>query len=68
MSDTLIWLFALPLTGAVAWATVSETMGEVHEALRGLLLILILAHIGAVVVHQLVWKTGLITRMTRPGR
>ena len=31
------------------------------------LLLLIIAHVGAVAVHQLVWKTGLITRMMRPG-
>ena len=61
-------LVALPITGAGAWALASEPMGELHEALRGLLLLLILAHIGAVVVHQLLWKTGLVSRMMRPGR
>jgi cytochrome b561 len=34
--------------------------------LRAVLLLLIVAHVGAVAVHQFVWKTGLIRRMTRP--
>lgn len=60
-------LFLLPVTGAVAWAQASETASDAHEVLRALLLVLILAHIGAVLVHQFVWKTGLISRMTRPS-
>lgn len=58
-------LILLPVTGAVAWYRQSEAAGEVHEALRGLLFLLILAHIGAVAVHQFVWKTGLMDRMRR---
>ena len=58
-------LFLLPVTGAVAWAQASEGAGEAHEALRAALFFLILAHIGAVLVHQFFWKTGLIGRMLR---
>lgn len=59
-------LFLLPVTGAVAWARGSEAAGEAHEVLRAVLLALIAAHVGAVLVHQFVWKTGLAARMTRP--
>lgn len=58
-------LLLLPVTGAVAWANASETAGEVHEFLRGALFLLILGHIGAVIMHQFVWKTGLMNRMIR---
>jgi cytochrome b561 len=59
-------LIALPVSGVMAWGGRIEAAGDIHEVFRALLMFLILAHIGAVVVHQLVWKTGLITRMTRP--
>ncbi|MGP1357976.1 cytochrome b [Roseicyclus sp.] len=60
-------LILLPVTGAMAWGGQIEAAGDAHEVLRALLLFLILAHVGAVAVHQLVWKTGLIARMMRPG-
>jgi cytochrome b561 len=59
-------LIALPISGVMAWGGQIEAAGDIHEVFRALLILLILAHIGAVVVHQVVWKTGLITRMTRP--
>ncbi|MFN3146774.1 MAG: cytochrome b [Paracoccaceae bacterium] len=59
-------LIALPITGGLAWGMASETLGDVHEVLRALLLLLILLHVGAVAVHQLVWKTDLLTRMRSP--
>lgn len=63
-----ILLIALPVTGALAWGIPSEFMGDTHEALRAALLFLIIAHLGAVILHMAVWKTGLIRRMTRPAR
>jgi len=60
-----VLLFALPISGAMAWGGQIEAAGEVHEVLRALLMILILAHVGAVIVHQVVWKTGLIKRMMK---
>jgi cytochrome b561 len=58
-------LIALPVTGALAWGGQMEAAGEAHEVLKTLLMLLVLAHIGAVVMHQLVWKTGLLKRMMR---
>jgi cytochrome b561 len=60
-------LIGLPITGVMAWGGRIEAAGDIHEVLRALLILLILAHVGAVVIHQVVWKTGLITRMTRSG-
>lgn len=62
-----VLLILMPLSGAVAWNLTSESAGEVHEFLKSLLLALIVAHIGAVIVHHAVWKTGLIDRMKRPA-
>ncbi|MBF9058937.1 cytochrome B [Rhodobacterales bacterium HKCCSP123] len=58
-------LILLPVSGALAWGGQIEAAGEAHEALKTLFLLLILAHVGAVAVHQLVWKTGLMKRMMR---
>lgn len=60
-----VLLFLLPVSGVLAWGGRIEAAGDAHEVFRALLLLLILAHIGAVILHQSVWKTGLITRMTR---
>ena len=58
-------LIALPVTGALAWGGRQDAAAEAHEVLKTLLLLLILAHIGAVAMHQLVWKTGILRRMMR---
>lgn len=59
-------LFLLPISGAIAWGGRAEGAGSAHEALKTLLLVLIVAHVGAVVIHQVVWKTGLMRRMMTP--
>lgn len=58
-------LILLPVTGALAWGGRMEAAGDAHEVLKTLLLLLIAAHVGAVAVHQLVWKTGVMKRMMR---
>jgi cytochrome b561 len=58
-------LILLPVSGALAWGGRMEAAGDAHEVLKTLLLLLIVAHVGAVAVHQLVWKTGLMKRMMR---
>ncbi|AHM04168.1 Cytochrome B561 [Roseibacterium elongatum DSM 19469] len=59
-------LFLLPVTGAAAWGGQMAGASTAHEVLKTVLLILIIAHVGAVALHQWVWKTGLIRRMTVP--
>lgn len=60
-------LILLPVTGGLAWGTQSQALGEVHEVLRALLVVLVLAHIAAVVYHQRVLKSGLLQRMLKPA-
>ena len=47
-------LLALPITGALAWGMPFQFMGDTHGALRAALLFLILAHLGAVILHMAV--------------
>ncbi|MDJ0823141.1 MAG: cytochrome b/b6 domain-containing protein [Paracoccaceae bacterium] len=59
-------LVALPISGAVAWFRSNEAAADAHEVMRGILFVLIALHIAAALVHQFVWKTNLMARMTRP--
>ncbi len=59
-----VLLLGLPIGGMGAWFLQSGTLGELHEIGTNLLLVLAIVHVGAVLVHQFVWKTGLIGRMT----
>lgn len=61
-----IVLLALPITGVMAWGGELRSAGEVHQVLTNVFIALVVAHVGAVAVHQFVWKTGLLARMTRP--
>jgi len=57
----------MPVTGALAWFGGLESMGETHEVLRALLLLLIGLHILGALYQQFVLKTGIMERMKRAG-
>jgi Cytochrome B561 len=59
-------LVLLPVTGALAWGMPSAAMGQAHEVLRVLLILAILAHVGAALLHQFVWKDATLRRMVDP--
>ena len=56
-------LLLLPLLGLIAWFGAVGAAGAAHEILTNLLMALVIAHVGAVVVHQFYWKTNLLARM-----
>ncbi|MGI3170074.1 cytochrome b [Pseudooceanicola sp. C21-150M6] len=56
-------LLLLPVTGLVAWFLQVGAAAELHEILKTLLMILVIMHVAAVALHQLVWKTGVLHRM-----
>ncbi|MBV2187280.1 MAG: cytochrome b/b6 domain-containing protein [Rhizobium sp.] len=58
--------FAMPISGALAYYGGVEAAGGPHGGPMKLLMwILIVVHIGAVLVHQFVWKTTVAQRMTK---
>lgn len=59
-------LILLPVSGAVAWFNNVEPAAQAHEAMKTLLLALILLHVLAALAHQFVFKTNLMARMKRP--
>jgi cytochrome b561 len=60
-------ILLLPVSGAVAWAQASVAASAVHEAMRALLLVLILVHVAGALWGQFVQGTGVLARMLRPG-
>lgn len=57
----------LPLSGMAAWFGNVQIADLVHTTLKLPLLALVLLHVAAALYQQYVLRTGLITRMTRPG-
>ena len=56
-------LLSLPITGGFAWYQASEAAANAHTILRAVLLILVLVHIAAAVLHLLVWRGNVLARM-----
>ncbi len=62
-------LILLPLAGIGAYYFGNATAGFLHGGPMKLLLwILIITHVGAVVMHKVVWKTNVLDRMTKGVR
>lgn len=57
-------IFALPVSGLLAWFLPSERLAELHALGTTLLLWLVIGHVLAVVVHQTWWRTDILRRMT----
>jgi len=55
-----------PLAGALAWYGGIEDLGDMHESLGNLLMIVALGHAFVAIGHQVVLKDGTMTRMLRP--
>jgi cytochrome b561 len=60
-------LLAMPLSGLVAWFGRVEFAAVAHELLSAALIVLIVVHVLAVLVHQFVLRTDLFVRMKRPA-
>jgi len=62
------FLFAMPLTGAIAWFTGLELSAVLHELGRFVLIPLIALHAFGALVEHFVFKTDSLKRMLRSGR
>lgn len=64
-----VLLFALPISGLVAWFGGVEGAAAAHAGpLRFALIALVLLHIGGALVQQFVLKSGVLMRMLKPAR
>lgn len=60
-----IFLFAMPLTGAIAWFTGLEVSAELHELGRFVLIPLIALHALGALAEHFVFKTNSLIRMLK---
>jgi len=58
-------LLGIPLTGSIAWFTLSRGAADVHEAGKNVLFILVAVHIAAALFQHYVRGNGLIARMMK---
>jgi cytochrome b561 len=56
-------LLLLPITGGFAWYQGSQAAANMHTILRAVLLILVLVHIAAALLHLFVWRHNVLARM-----
>ena len=56
-------LILLPITGGFAWFQSSEAAADAHGLLRAVLLLFILLHLIAVLIHTFIFKNKLIRRI-----
>ncbi|MGN7871465.1 cytochrome b [Paracoccus sp. 22332] len=59
-----VLIIGLPVLGLLAWFLPSERLAELHATGTTLLIWLVIAHVAAVVVHQVWWRTDILRRMT----
>ncbi len=58
-------LFAMPVSGAVAWFRGNEAAADAHGIMRFVLIALIALHVLASLYHHFLLKDGLLQRMRR---
>jgi len=68
LADATHWtlyglLLLVPASGMAAWFLGAPAAGEAHEVLKTLLLIVLLLHVAAALMHQFVLRDNLIARM-----
>ena len=56
-----------PISGLLAWFGGLHTAEEVHEAIKPILIVLLVLHIAGALYHQYVLKDGLLRRMMKAG-
>lgn len=58
-------LFLLPISGLVAWFGGQGWAGQVHELLKPLTILLVLAHVAGALYQHYVLKSNVLTRMMK---
>ncbi len=61
-------IFAMPISGAVAWYLDVPLAGEVHELAKPVIIVTVVVHAAGALLQHFVKKTDVLTRMLRPER
>ncbi|HMQ93977.1 MAG TPA: cytochrome b/b6 domain-containing protein [Amaricoccus sp.] len=59
-------IFAMPLTGALAWFAGVSAMGAIHELAKPLIILTVALHAAGALWQHFVAKTDVLLRMLRP--
>ena len=59
-------MILMPVSGALAWFGRVEAAAEVHEVLKGLMLVFVALHIAGALYQHFVLKSDVLDRMRRP--
>jgi cytochrome b561 len=59
-------IFAMPVTGALAWYFGYSAMGEIHELAKPLIILTVALHAAGAMWQHFVAKTDVLRRMMRP--
>ena len=62
-----VLMVVVPLGGAVTWYGGIREAGEVHGVLGNLLMLVVVGHVLAAILHEALARDGTMRRMIRPG-
>ncbi|MBN2631133.1 MAG: cytochrome b/b6 domain-containing protein [Rhodobacteraceae bacterium] len=60
-------MIVMPVSGAVAWFGGVTQAAETHSSLKFLVIVLVVVHVAAALLHQFVLKDNLLMRMKQPA-
>lgn len=63
-----LFIFGMPITGALAWYFGFRAMGEIHELAKPVIIIVVGLHAAAALWQHFYVKSDVLVRMLRPGR
>lgn len=61
-----LFIFGMPVTGALEWYVGVRTMGEVHELAKPLIIIVVTLHAAAALWQHFFVKSDVLVRMLKP--
>ncbi|ANT49971.1 cytochrome b561 [Mesorhizobium amorphae] len=62
-----LFIFGMPITGALAWYFSFRAMGEIHELGKPVIIIVVGLHTAAALWHHFFVKSDVLVRMLRPS-
>ena len=63
-----LFIFGMPVTGALAWYFEISWMGEVHEFAKPFIIVVVALHAAAALWQHFFVKSDVLVRMLRPAR
>ncbi|MER9313467.1 cytochrome b/b6 domain-containing protein [Mesorhizobium australicum] len=62
-----VFIFGMPITGALAWYFRLAAMGDIHELAKPVIIVVVSLHAAAALWQHFYVKSGVLIRMLRPA-